>query len=138
MIIDFHNHFYPPAYLDALRSGDTAVTVTEDREGNPVLHYPGDYNVAVRAHRDLAYRRQTIEAAGVDLQVLSFTTPGVHVEEPERAIAFAGADHVMAGSDYPHQIGSLSLMLESLRGLPVSDADRSRMLGENARALLRR
>jgi len=23
------------------------------------------------------------------------------------AIAFAGADHIVAGSDYPHQIGSL-------------------------------
>jgi aminocarboxymuconate-semialdehyde decarboxylase len=53
------------------------------------------------------------------------------------AIEFAGADHVLAGSDYPHQIGSIPLMLESLRGLPIPDADKEGILGGNARRLLR-
>ena len=47
-VVDVHNHYYPPAYLDALRAEASAVRVTEDKDGNPVLHYPGDYNVAVR------------------------------------------------------------------------------------------
>jgi hypothetical protein len=29
-VIDFHNHYYPPVYLDALRAGPTNVRVTED------------------------------------------------------------------------------------------------------------
>ena len=49
MIIDFHNHYYPPEYLDALRKGPTAVQLSTDDEGNPVIGYPGDYNVAVGA-----------------------------------------------------------------------------------------
>ena len=88
-IIDVHNHYYPPAYLDALRRGPSAVTVTEDDEGNPVLHYPGDYNVAVRGHRDIEYRAGVLEEHGVDVQVVSLTTPGTHVEEPGRAVALA-------------------------------------------------
>ena len=32
----------------------------------------------------------------------------------ELAIEFAGADHILAGSDYPHQIGSIPKMLEAL------------------------
>ncbi|HWO87601.1 MAG TPA: amidohydrolase family protein [Gemmatimonadales bacterium] len=88
-VVDFHNHFYPPEYFDALRRGGSAVRLTEDEEGNPVLHYPGDYNVAVRGHRDIEYRAAVMEREGVDLQVLSFTTPGVHVEEPERAAHLA-------------------------------------------------
>lgn len=88
-VVDFHNHFYPPEYFDALRRGGSAVRLTEDAEGNPVLHYPGDYNVAVRGHRDIEYRASVMEREGVDLQVLSFTTPGVHVEEPERAARLA-------------------------------------------------
>ena len=48
-IIDFHNHYYPPAYLDALRSGSN-VTVGVDAEGNPLLYYPGDYNILVPGH----------------------------------------------------------------------------------------
>ena len=34
----------------------------------------------------------------------------------ELAIKFAGADHILAGSDYPHQIGSIPKMLQVLRG----------------------
>lgn len=89
MLIDVHNHFYPPEYLDALQKGDSEVKMTVDAEGNPCLHYPGDYNVAVRGHRDIAYRQSVLEREGVDTQVITFTTPGTHVESPERAVRFA-------------------------------------------------
>src|SRR5437762_5261061 len=89
MIIDFHNHFYPKAYLDALRSGASRVQVTIDDEGNPRLHYPGDYNIAVRGHRDIDYRAAVMAEMRVDTQVLSLTTPGTHVEEPAVAVRLA-------------------------------------------------
>ena len=88
-IIDFHNHFYPPEYLAALRSGPSNVTLSVDSEGNPVLHYPGDYNTAVRGHRDLEYREQILEQHGIGKQILTLTTPGTHVETPQRAVALA-------------------------------------------------
>jgi len=88
-VIDFHNHFYPPEYLEALRTGPTTVKVWTDDDGNPVLGYPGDYNVAVQGHRDIAYRDGVLASEGVDMQVLSFTTPGTHVETPARALVLA-------------------------------------------------
>ena len=89
MIIDVHNHFYPPEYLDALRSGKSVVRVTTGRDGNPHIHYPGDYNVAVQGHRDIAYRQDVLEKAGVDTQVITLTTPGTHVEQPGYAATLA-------------------------------------------------
>ena len=88
-VVDFHNHYFPPEYLKALEDGPSAVRVTTDAEGNPCLHYPGDTNVAVRGHRDLAYREEVLEREGVDLQVLTLTTPGTHVEAPARAVELA-------------------------------------------------
>jgi aminocarboxymuconate-semialdehyde decarboxylase len=88
-VIDFHNHFYPPEYLDAIRSGPSAVRVTLDSEDNPQLHYPGDYNTAVREHRDIVYRDEVLAKAGVDKQVITLTTPGTHIEEPRRAAELA-------------------------------------------------
>ena len=88
-VIDVHNHFYPPAYLDALRSGESVVRVTDGPDGNPHIHYPGDYNVAVPGHRDIEHRHRVLEQAGVDTQVITLTTPGTHVEKPATAVKLA-------------------------------------------------
>src|SRR5689334_14869558 len=88
-VIDFHNHYYPPAYLGALERGPSTVRITHDDEGNPLLHYPGDYNVAVRGHRDIDYREEVLRTMGVDRQVVTLTTPGTHVEELKVAARLA-------------------------------------------------
>jgi len=89
-IIDFHNHYYPPAYLEAVKQGPSNVGYTEDDDGNPVLHYPGDYNVIVPGHRIIEFRQQVLDEIGVDKQVLTFTSPGTHIEDPERSVLLAG------------------------------------------------
>jgi len=89
MKIDFHNHYYPPEYLTAVTQGPAKVRMDYDAEGNPRLHYPGDYNILVPAHRDLDYREGVLQKHGVDKQVITFTTPGTHFEEPETAVEMA-------------------------------------------------
>ena len=87
--IDVHNHFYPPEYLEAIQKGPSAVKITYDSDNNPLLHYPGDYNIVVPGHRDIDIRSSVLQKTGVDMQVLSMTTPGVHIESPERASELA-------------------------------------------------
>ncbi len=89
MTIDFHNHYYPPEYLDAVKSGRSQIKIDYDAEGNPRLHYPGDYNILVPGHRDLDYREGVLAEHGVDMQVATFTTPGTHMEEPALAVELA-------------------------------------------------
>ena len=89
MIIDFHNHFYPPEFIAAVRKGPSNFTVTDDEKGNPVLHSPGDYNVVVPGHRDIEHRTLVLDEAGVDMQVLTFTCPGTSFESPDRAAVLA-------------------------------------------------
>lgn len=89
MILDFHNHYFPPEFVTAVRKGDSAFRVTEDRDGNPVLHSPGDYNVLVPGHRDLDARAADLDAAGVDAQVITMTAPATNIETPQRAAELA-------------------------------------------------
>ena len=89
MIIDFHNHFYPPEYVEAIRKGPSNIKVTHDKDNNPLLHYPGDYNILVPSHRDIDFREKAIKDAGVDRQILTFTTPGTQIETPERSTELA-------------------------------------------------
>jgi len=116
-IIDVHNHFYPPEYLDALKAGDSAVKLTIDADGNPCVHYPGDYNVAVRGHRDIAYRQSVLETEGVDTQVITFTTPGTHVESPERAVRFAR----MVNDAFAKIVKERGPRFSTLATLPLND-----------------
>jgi aminocarboxymuconate-semialdehyde decarboxylase len=88
-IIDFHNHYYPPEYLAALEPRGSTLRITYDDEGNPVVHYPGDYTVMVRGHRDIGYRQDVLDQHGVDTQIITLTTPGTHVETPQVAVALA-------------------------------------------------
>jgi len=52
------------------------------------------------------------------------------------ALDFAGADRLLAGSDYPHMIGSLDKMKESIRALRLPPEDEAKVLGGNAARLL--
>ncbi|MGH7677176.1 MAG: amidohydrolase family protein, partial [Gemmatimonadaceae bacterium] len=117
MIIDVHNHFYPPEYLEALRSGNSVVRVTMDAKGNPHIHYPGDYNVAVAGHRDIAYRQGVLEKEGVDTQVITLTTPGTHVESPEYAWKLAS----LVNDAFARVIAERGPRFAALATLPLND-----------------
>jgi len=116
-IVDVHNHFYPPEYLDALRSGKSVVRVTVDSSGNPHIHYPGDYNVAVAGHRDIAYRQSVLEAEGVDTQVITLTTPGTHVESPAYAATLAR----LVNDAFARIIAERGPRFSALATLPLND-----------------
>jgi aminocarboxymuconate-semialdehyde decarboxylase len=117
MIIDFHNHYYPPAYIDALREGPSNVRIIIDDQGNPQLHYPGDYNIAVRGHRDIEYRQHVLEEKGIDLQIITLTTPGTHIESAARAVALAQ----MVNDKFADVVATRGKHFRALATLPLND-----------------
>lgn len=128
-VVDFHNHFYPPDYVATLEapSSPSRVKVTRDAEGNPCVHYPGDYNILVPGHRDIDYRTRELEEQAVDTQVLTFTTPGVHVEAPELAVALAR----MVNDAFARIVRERRTRFTALATLPLNDP------GESVRELER-
>jgi aminocarboxymuconate-semialdehyde decarboxylase len=90
MKVDFHTHHYPLAYLDEIeRHPSDACKVTRDRSGRRLVHYAGDFNIVADGHIDLEIRLAEMERTGVDLGILTLTTPGTHVEERSRGIRLA-------------------------------------------------
>ncbi len=120
-VIDVHNHFYPPAYLAALAEGASAVRVTTDARGNARIHYPGDYNVAVPGHRDIAYREEVLDGAGIATQVLTLTTPGTHVETPPRAVRLAR----LVNDAFAAIVAARRSRFAALATLPLNDPEAS-------------
>ena len=70
------------------------------------------------------------------LKEFYYDTVNFNAEALKLGMAFAGADHLLAGSDYPHQIGSIPKMLESVRRLEIQEEDRAAIFGGNAQRLL--
>jgi aminocarboxymuconate-semialdehyde decarboxylase len=121
MIIDFHNHFYPPEYIEAIKKGPSNIKVTYDADDNPLLHYPGDYNILVPGHRDVDFREKELEKAGVDMQILTFTTPGTQIETPKRSTVLAR----MVNDGFAKILDEHRDWFTALATLPMNDPDAS-------------
>ena len=131
-IIDVHNHFYPPQFIDALREGGSALSVHDDDEGNPVLYSPGDANIAVRGHRDIAYREEVLEREGIDHQLISLTCPGTLLETPERSAKLASLVNdafVEIMDERGGRFTALATLPLNHPGAAVNEFERSRGLG---------
>ncbi len=88
-IIDVHNHFYPEVYLREIERDSGAASLSTTPDGERRIHYAGDYSVLDEAHYNPAKRIEDLDRAGIDMQILSLTVPGVHSEPPERGIELA-------------------------------------------------
>jgi len=131
-VIDVHNHYYPPAFIDALRTGNSELKVRDDADGNPVLYSPGDANIAVPGHRDIAYRETVLAAEGVDRQLISLTCPGTLLESPQRSAKLAA----LVNDAFAEVMATRGNRFTALATLPLNDPtaslaefDRVRTLG---------
>ena len=116
-VIDVHNHYYPPAFIDALRTGNSELKVKDDAQGNPVLYSPGDANIAVPGHRDIAYRETVLAAEGVDRQLISLTCPGTVLESPDRSANLAA----LVNDAFAEVMATRGNRFTALATLPLND-----------------
>ena len=81
MVLDFHTHFYTSAYLDEIEKGGYQAELIRDADGNRLLKLDGDYSMIAPGHFDADRVIEHMDRHGVDRQLLSFSIPGLHVEE---------------------------------------------------------
>jgi len=116
-IIDVHNHYYPPAFIAAVRGGTSGLSVKDDAEGNPVFYSPGDANIAVRGHRDIEYRQEVLDREGVDRQLVSLTCPGTLLETPARSAQLSS----LVNDDFANVMATRGKRFTALATLPLVD-----------------
>jgi aminocarboxymuconate-semialdehyde decarboxylase len=127
LIVDFHNHFYPEGYVRELNSGEGYARVSTDGQGREIIEYTGDYNVVVGPHIRLEDRLKAMDKYGIDLEVLSLTTPGVEREVPGRGIKLAKAANdgfAKICEKYPEKFRALVALPVQDPGASVDELDR--------------
>src|SRR4029078_7547941 len=74
-----------------------------------------------RGYRAFADCRRNIDRPPSEyLQQFYYDTVNFNPSAGRLALDFAGPDRILAGSDYPHQIGSIPLMIDTINGLGAS------------------
>jgi aminocarboxymuconate-semialdehyde decarboxylase len=77
-LIDVHSHHYPDSYLDACRRPDSGFTYYTRQDGRFIVLQDGAVGLAVpQPLPPLEHRIEMMDAAGVDIQVLSVSAPNV-------------------------------------------------------------
>lgn len=90
-----------------------------------------------RGYEAFAQCRENIDKPPSEyLKDFYYDTVNFDVRALQLAIDFAGTKHLVAGSDYPHQIGSLEKMLASINQLNITAKEKAGILGENVARLL--
>ena len=79
MIIDVHTHMYTPAWLELLKAKGGAYNIQRRPDGQDEI-FRGDTPVAIPqpGHFDYALRIQQMDAAGIDISIVSLTCPNVY------------------------------------------------------------
>ena len=95
----------------------------------PYFIRPGEGERLDRGYRAFAECRAHISKPPSEfLKGFYYDTVNFNPDAVRLAIAFAGVDHILAGSDYPHQIGSIPLMIDTIRRLDVDEPTRAAIL----------
>ncbi|HZW55324.1 MAG TPA: amidohydrolase family protein [Nitrososphaerales archaeon] len=128
MIIDFHNHYYPKAYMDELKNSTGYASVTRDSAGRLVVEYIGDYNIVADAHVNLEDRLTAMKKYEIDMEVLTLTTPGVEREAPELGIELAkltNDEYGRISEKYPDRFTALATLPMQDPQAAVEELDRA-------------
>jgi len=90
-IIDVHNHLYPVEWMEYLEGRKGSLTMTRTGPTNMVFSYEGMRLATVSrpGHYDPEARIVDLDAYGIDVQMVSLTTPSVELINASEGVAWA-------------------------------------------------
>ena len=90
MKIDFHNHFYPPEYLKKLEQWGRRYEFIQDPTGLKIVKEKGARFLGITSqHVSVEQRIADMDRIGIDIQVLTLTTPNVYFSTRKRNLFLA-------------------------------------------------
>ena len=90
VLVDVHTHFYPQAYLERLVREAPGIRVRTDAQGRQYLEQHGTRLATLTEPMvDLPHRLRLMDQLGVDVQVLSLTSPNVYAFPDGTAVEVA-------------------------------------------------
>jgi aminocarboxymuconate-semialdehyde decarboxylase len=118
--LDLHTHYYPSIYFDKIRELPSEFSFGHSPSGQTIITYRGARFFGVTpAMTDVAQRLEDMDRVGIDVEVVSLSTPNVF---------FAGAQHQpeiarIVNDAYAELIATHPARFKGFASIPMDDPD---------------
>jgi aminocarboxymuconate-semialdehyde decarboxylase len=117
---DLHTHYYPPGYFDKIRDLPSEFSFGQSPSGQTIITYRGARFFGVTpAMTDVSKRLEDMDRVGIDVEVVSLSTPNVF---------FADASHQpeiarLVNDGYAQLIAQHPTRFKGFASIPMDDSD---------------
>jgi aminocarboxymuconate-semialdehyde decarboxylase len=120
MKIDLHTHYYPPAYFERIRAAGGDFAFATDPAGRTIIRYRGARFFGITPPMsDPARRLEDMDRVGIDVEVVSLSTPNVFFAD-ERA---QGAVAREVNDAYADLVARHPKRFRGFASIPMDDPD---------------
>lgn len=122
MRFDLHTHYYPEVFFDQIRARGGEFAFGEDPTGRTIIKYKGARFFGITPPMtDPKLRLEAMDAVGIDVQVVSLSTPNVFFAEAKDQAAVAR----MVNDAYAELIATYPTRFKGFASIPMGDRSRS-------------
>ena len=130
MKVDLHTHYYPAHYFDTIRELATEFSFATGIAGNTLMKYRGTRFFSITPPMtEPKLRIEDMDRVGVDVQVVSVSTPNVYFTDAAHQPAVAAR----LNDAYAELIAAYPARFKGFASIPMDNPDAA--LGELERAL---
>jgi len=120
MRYDLHTHYYPDTYFDAIRESGGEFNFTKDPVGRTIIQYQGARFFGITPPMtDPAKRIEDMDRVGIDVEVISLSTPNVFFAAPEEQAGIAR----IVNDSYAELMARYPARFKTFASIPMDDPD---------------
>jgi aminocarboxymuconate-semialdehyde decarboxylase len=118
--LDLHTHFYPPAYFDKIRELPSEFSFDQSPSGQTIIKYRGARFFGVTPPMtDVAQRLDDMDRVGIDVEVVSLSTPNVFFADARHQAEIAR----LVNDAYAELIALHPTRFMGFASIPMDDPD---------------
>jgi aminocarboxymuconate-semialdehyde decarboxylase len=117
---DLHTHYYPPVYFDKIRELPSEFSFDKSPSGQTIITYRGARFFGVTPPMtDVAQRLDDMDRVGIDVEVVSLSTPNVFFTDAKHQPEIAR----MVNDAYAELVSQQPARFKAFASIPMDDPD---------------
>lgn len=118
--LDLHTHYYPPAYFQSIRDGASDFSFDKDPTGRTIIKYRGARFFGITPPMtDVSKRIEDMDRVGIDVEVVSLSTPNVFFTDEKRQPEIA----TMVNDAYAELVAKHPARFKGFASIPMDAPD---------------